>query len=349
MKRNALHPTPTASDVPVHCGVGERLSCITLGALLKRVDPRGNDLVLGPKPTFVDLVKERADTLRGVLGALGQSVEQVDAMQFRPGAVLEVLDALIAQKQREHEKILEQQQSEAARGTQICDTPQLTAKPCLAFIRGDCPLDPQQCALSHTPEAVSQWCNEYLTTVLALRTLAQHGATHPSGSISHIEEAATDLDEEREDNAALSVNEIPEAGNVSIGVGSVVPPAKRVSVGRVGSIAPTDRAEKPDGTIRLSDPLGKDAFRVLLALLDDLYFLRELHVHALNKEACKLLCRALSSSQLSGVISLDLSGMHLVLGGLFFHIYEVFGSVPSVLQWVTDLYNLISGLLYIVK
>ena len=153
----------------VRVGVGEGRSCISLAALLRKTHPGGNDLVLGPKPTFVDLVRERADELAAVLRRLGHSADHVADLRFPPGQVLEELSALVARKTLELEK-QQDLRTPVAPGSAASDQALLGGsggKPCLAYIRGECALESTRCSLSHSAEAVALWCADHLQSLLA--------------------------------------------------------------------------------------------------------------------------------------------------------------------------------------
>ena len=125
-------------EIPDYSDDDEVGSVITLNSFLKRTDHKYNDLVLGPKPTFVDLVKERAEKLQIILTELNETQLNSYTLTFKPGCVLEELDSLIARKSKELEK--QNSNSRSTAGTL-----------CPEFIEGTCELG-SACSLVHSQE-----------------------------------------------------------------------------------------------------------------------------------------------------------------------------------------------------
>eukprot|EP01063_Lacrimia_lanifica_P022747 TRINITY_DN30276_c0_g1_i1.p1 TRINITY_DN30276_c0_g1~~TRINITY_DN30276_c0_g1_i1.p1 ORF type:complete len:487 (+),score=200.90 TRINITY_DN30276_c0_g1_i1:77-1537(+) len=125
---------------------------ISLKSLLRRTDPRNNDLICGPKPTFIDCVKEKTDKLAALMKLLGQNHQEVEDLRFRPGGMLEEMDRLIDDKQRQ----LVEMESRATKAKEEQSAQVL----CPDYVAGVCA--DAQCALSHGSDLVAKWADEFV-------------------------------------------------------------------------------------------------------------------------------------------------------------------------------------------
>eukprot|EP00755_Sulcionema_specki_P032056 Sspe_Gene.97913::Locus_71403_Transcript_2_2_Confidence_0.667_Length_1907::g.97913::m.97913 len=123
-------------------------STISIAALLHKIDPRANDLILGPKPTFPDYVKEKLDQLTEIQRQLGGTVEELPDLRFAPGCITEALSGLIEQQ----EAILARTKNESQGSS---------GKVCLDFIQGNCPSG-ATCEASHAESVVKKWVADWV-------------------------------------------------------------------------------------------------------------------------------------------------------------------------------------------
>ncbi|KAJ9463614.1 RAN GTPase-activating protein 1 [Diplonema papillatum] len=131
-------------------------SSIPLDTLLRRVDPKTSDLIHGAKPSFSDLVRDRATELLDLLQELDETPASLAPLVFRAGGLLDAIDRATQEKKKEVDRLRDQAAVWLASASHAGNV-------CQDFVTANCK-DPLACPFSHTRQHLQSWARVFVAS-----------------------------------------------------------------------------------------------------------------------------------------------------------------------------------------
>lgn len=257
----------------------ERLS--TSAATASRLEARFSELAQSAEPdspqaAFSAAVLDRVAHLRSVAQQLSEDVDTYAPVRFAPGQLLDELNLLIAEKER---------QLLASRSARMNRS---NVSLCPLFLRGTCTRG-VACASSHTQEALAAWLREWVSGQMFTSAPSAGGG----GGGASLGSSSAGLGSSHSGTSATAAAVAAAAG---AGSGDGVPG---------GSVSAT-ASSAPVVALTVAEKFGADAWAALVAIIAT-EPLGSLVLRHATPSAMRVLVGALHSDALASVRHLDLS------------------------------------------